>query len=90
MPEPLSGHAGDVLDVEVEAGGRALVTVAADQTAIRWNMGPDGGPGNRAFPGRPDRWLREICAIVGRDLTRAEWERYLPDRPYAATCSDLG
>jgi hypothetical protein len=37
----------------------------------------------------PAVWLRDACAIAGRDLTRAEWERYLPDRPYEATCTDV-
>ncbi len=41
------------------------------------------------YPVEPSVWLREACAIVGRDLTRAEWDRYLPDRDYAPTCSDL-
>ena len=34
-------------------------------------------------------WLREACAVAGRDLTRAEWDRYLPGRDYEPTCSDL-
>jgi DNA-binding SARP family transcriptional activator/WD40 repeat protein len=46
-------------------------------------------PGLR-YPMDPSVWLREACAVAGRDLTRVEWERYLPDRPYAPTCSDLG
>jgi hypothetical protein len=33
-------------------------------------------------------WLHEACAIVGRDLTEAEWNSYLPDRPYDETCTD--
>jgi WD40 repeat protein len=37
----------------------------------------------------PSLWLREVCRLAGRDLTRAEWARYLPDRPYRPTCSDL-
>ena len=43
-----------------------------------------------SYPVAPSAWLRTACAIVGRDLTRAEWDRYLPARPYTATCSDLG
>jgi hypothetical protein len=42
------------------------------------------------YPLDPAEWLRATCAAVGRDLTRAEWARYLPDRPFAPTCSDLG
>jgi hypothetical protein len=44
-------------------------------------------PGRR-YPMESSVWLDEACAVVGRDLTRAEWDRYLPGRPYAATCTD--
>jgi hypothetical protein len=33
-------------------------------------------------------WRRRACAIVGRNLTREEWNLYLPSgTPYRATCS---
>jgi WD40 repeat protein len=37
----------------------------------------------------PAVWLRDACTVVARDLTREEWDRYLPGRPYAPTCSDV-
>jgi WD40 repeat protein len=43
-----------------------------------------------SYPMTPSAWLRTACGIAGRDLTRAEWDRYLPGRPYRSTCSDLG
>ena len=43
-----------------------------------------------SYPMTPSAWLRTACAIAGRDLTRAEWDRYLPGRPYRSTCTDLG
>ncbi|MGY1608919.1 nSTAND1 domain-containing NTPase [Geodermatophilus sp. SYSU D00700] len=42
------------------------------------------------YPMTPSAWVRAACAIVDRDLTRAEWERYLPGRPYTPTCTDGG
>jgi WD40 repeat protein len=45
-------------------------------------------PGHR-YPLAPSNWLAAACAIAGRDLTVAEWSRYVPTRPYRATCSDL-
>jgi hypothetical protein len=35
----------------------------------------------------PTSWEATACRIAGRNLTRAEWAEYLPDRPYAATCA---
>jgi DNA-binding SARP family transcriptional activator/WD40 repeat protein len=51
-------------------------------------IGGDGG--GRRYPLDPDTWMARACAVVGRDLTAQEWARYVPDRPYRATCSDLG
>lgn len=44
----------------------------------------------RTYPLDPAVWLAEACAVAGRDLTETEWSRYLPDRPYEQTCTDLG
>jgi WD40 repeat protein len=45
----------------------------------------EDGPGRR-YPLDPARWLARACTVAGRDLTRAEWDRYLPDRPYRPVC----
>ena len=29
-----------------------------------------------------------FCGIVSRNLTRAEWQEFLPGRPYHKTCAD--
>ncbi|MCW2742466.1 MAG: putative Transcriptional regulator [Blastococcus sp.] len=42
------------------------------------------------YPTDPSVWLREACAVAGRDLTRPEWDRFLPGREWQPTCSDLG
>ena len=31
-------------------------------------------------------WLARACEIAGRSLTPQEWQEFLPDRPYHATC----
>jgi DNA-binding beta-propeller fold protein YncE len=53
-----------------------IVAINAPHPALRYSMDPAV-------------WLAEACAIVARDLTRAEWDRYLPGREYRPTCSDL-
>ena len=35
---------------------------------------------------RPRRWVDEACKLAGRSLTRAEWQRYLPNTRYNPTC----
>jgi hypothetical protein len=32
-------------------------------------------------------WPRRLCAIVGRTLTRSEWEQFLPQVEYCDICS---
>jgi hypothetical protein len=31
-------------------------------------------------------WVATACRIAGRNLTHAEWNQYLPGRPYQETC----
>ncbi|HEX6580589.1 MAG TPA: WD40 repeat domain-containing protein [Actinomycetota bacterium] len=33
-----------------------------------------------------DTWIERACSIAGRTLTRTEWERFLPQRPYRPAC----
>ena len=63
--------------VHLLATGGELIALSGDAPGRRWPM-------------QPDAWLRQVCAVVGRDFTRVEWEQYLPGRPYEPTCSDLG
>jgi WD40 repeat protein len=48
----------------------------------------EGGPGHR-YPLDAAGWLARACTVAGRDLTQAEWDRYLPGTPYRPVC-DLG
>lgn len=38
------------------------------------------------LPARPQDWRTLACSIAGPPLTRAEWARYVGDRPYQPTC----
>jgi hypothetical protein len=88
-PQALPGHQGVVIDVEIEGGGEQLVSVAGDSTAISWRMGADDGSAGSFRTMDPATLVGIACGIVGRDFTQVEWERYLGDRPYGPTCSDL-
>jgi WD40 repeat protein len=76
-PLPTSGEPGQ--------GYAHLVPHPTDELVVL-----SGDRAGRRYPLDPDVWLADVCAVVGRDLTRAEWDRYLPEQPYGPTCSDLG
>ncbi|MGZ8742470.1 MAG: nSTAND1 domain-containing NTPase [Nocardioides sp.] len=43
-------------------------------------------PGHR-YPLDPSQWLARACQIAGRDLSPAEWHRYVPTEPYDPPCA---
>lgn len=92
-PQPLTGHAGSVVGVETDRNGSTLFTVSLDNRVIAWDMRDRGGIQQdraRRLPFLDDAaQLAEACAVVGRDLTPAEWRTYLPGAEYRPTCSDL-
>jgi WD40 repeat protein/tRNA A-37 threonylcarbamoyl transferase component Bud32 len=56
--------------------GKLLAATGADGRAMVWDVDPVV-------------WRQRACAIVGRNLTREEWELYLPSgAPYRATCTE--
>lgn len=41
----------------------------------------------QALPATVDGWLRGVCNVVGRNLSRSEWDSFVgPATPYEATC----
>jgi hypothetical protein len=38
----------------------------------------------------PASWPRTACTVAGRNLTKAEWNRYLPGEKYRRTCAEFG
>jgi WD40 repeat protein len=74
--------AGDqVSTVAFSADGRS---VAAGGTFGRITVWRDILPGASIA-----EWRKRLCPIAQRNLTRAEWEEFLPDEPYRATCSEF-
>ena len=90
-PKRMTGHRDDVAGVVVDATGRTLFTVALDGTVISWDMTSRSVPSDRVDRRAPDTaaWLHEACTVVTRDLTPVEWRKYLPDRRWEPTCTDL-
>jgi hypothetical protein len=56
-----------------EPGGDALLVVDGHGTGFTW-------------PTSLTAWEQHACTVAGRNLTRAEWTRYLPGQPYTRVC----
>jgi WD40 repeat protein len=56
--------------------GKLLAVAGIEGRAMLWDVDPA-------------KWRRRACAIVGRNLSREEWDVYLPPgTPYHATCPE--
>jgi WD40 repeat protein len=53
--------------------GRSVVVISDTGAGWVWDVDPAD-------------WLQRACAVAGRSFTRQEWQEFLPDRPYHATC----
>jgi len=49
------------------------LALTLDNTLLLWEIDPTS-------------WFKRACAVANRDLTRQEWEAFLPDRPYQPPC----
>ncbi len=53
--------------------GSHLIVVYGDGTGYVW-------------PTTVSAWIAHACTVAGRNLTREEWQRYVPHRPYGRVC----
>lgn len=59
------------------AGGQVFISRIAAPQAVAWEM-------------NPSPWVEQACAAAGRNLTQAEWDRFLPaEGPRRPTCENL-
>jgi len=72
-PIVLRGHEDAILDIAISPDSHWLATGSRDSTARLWNL-------------RLDELVDLACRIAGRNLTRAEWNQYLPGQAYRKTC----
>lgn len=83
---PVSGEAlfriddaitpSDVIGVAFTGDGKTLSTRSRSGMVRLWDM--DSA-----------HWTERACAIVNRNLTREEWDTFLPGQPYRAVCPGL-
>ncbi|QOJ24804.1 MAG: hypothetical protein HRU78_15095 [Gammaproteobacteria bacterium] len=81
---PLIGHSDAVLSVSLSADGKTLVSGSDDNTIRLWDI----AAGTLLHPSS-DPWKVRACRIANRNLTRTEWQKYMGNRPYRATCPEL-
>jgi WD40 repeat protein/energy-coupling factor transporter ATP-binding protein EcfA2 len=71
--QPLTGHTSYVLSVAFSPDGKTLASGSDDNTIILWDVNPQS-------------WIGKTCQRVGRNFTRAEWQKYFPNDKYRPTC----
>ncbi|HJY00139.1 MAG TPA: hypothetical protein VJ351_04915, partial [Streptosporangiaceae bacterium] len=69
----LTGPQGHVFSVAFSPSGRTLAAASSDGTVHLWDASPAAA-------------LADVCADAGQQLTRQEWETYVPGLPYRAPC----
>ncbi len=70
---PASVHPGD---------GFTFLLPSPTGSVVVFNEGEVG----HRYPLDAEGWLARACDVAGRDLTQAEWDRYLPGTPYRPVC----
>jgi WD40 repeat protein len=68
----LAGNGYGVGEGDASPDGTQLIT-RTDRGAVVWDLDPE-------------HWDELACRIAGRNLTRSEWNQYLPGREYHRTC----
>jgi WD40 repeat protein len=74
--EPLTNGGSSVRSISFSPDGKLLASSSYDGTLVLWEIDPES-------------WSEMACRIANRNLSQAEWQRYLGDIPYEATCRDL-
>jgi WD40 repeat protein/DNA-binding SARP family transcriptional activator len=69
----LPTHGATASAIALAPDGRRLLVIEPDGTATVWDLDENA-------------WLQAACALAGRVLTRDEWQRFLPGRPYLPAC----
>ena len=70
---PLEGHQQAVTSIAFSPDSKTLVSGSDDRTLIAWNVDAES-------------WIQQACAIANRNFSCEEWQEFLGDEPYQATC----
>jgi WD40 repeat protein len=70
-PQLTAGDRRTMIDLSED--GRLLLEIHANGKGAIWDVDPRS-------------WASRACALANRTLTRAEWDEFLPGRPYEPAC----
>jgi WD40 repeat protein/DNA-binding SARP family transcriptional activator len=70
FPGPMAGRTAAA---SFTSDGRSVVVVSDTGAGWVWDVDQSD-------------WLQRACAVAGRSFTPQEWQTFIPDRPYHATC----
>ena len=70
----LGGVGSREATIDLSSDGRRLLMTHGDGKGAVWDIDPKS-------------WARRACRVANRTLTRAEWKRFLPGRPYRPACA---
>jgi WD40 repeat protein len=73
-------------DLSAPTGRFYKVMVTPDGSRVVW---ASEGYGPIVWNARLDDWLAQACRIANRDLTEAEWNRFLPGEPHQKVCDQF-
>ncbi len=77
LGEPLEGHGRAVLAVAFAPGGKLFASAGSDGRVLLHDV---------SFWLDDDALKKRACSMVGRNLTRSEWNAYVPNEEYRKTC----
>jgi WD40 repeat protein len=69
----LTGHNKEVEAVTFTPDGQILASGGSDNTIRLWDT-------------NPEETAKDICGLIATPLTRAQWQQYIPGRPYNPPC----
>ena len=72
----LAGHQGNINSIVFSPNGEILASGSHDKTIILWDINVHS-------------WRARACRVANRNLTSAEWDRYMGHEPYRRTCANL-
>jgi len=72
---PIQGSKGSVTSVAFSPDGKRVVSGNSEGIVRMWNA--------------PDAWIDRICAKLARNLSQAEWRKYVGNITYVKQCPEL-